>query len=129
MDTVGDFLTVVRNASRVRKPTCEVSYSKLRGKLANILKAEGYLSDVREAVNENGIKRLVLDLKYVDSTPALTVLRRCSTPGCRWYVSGAAIPKVLNGLGTSILSTSKGVMCDREARRMGVGGELICQVW
>jgi small subunit ribosomal protein S8 len=129
MDAIGDFLTVIRNASRVKKPTCEVPFSRLKKEIAEILRSEGYIADIADGVDKKGLPRLHVRLKYVRSIPALTAVKRCSTPGCRWYVGKDRIPKVLNGLGVSILSTSRGVMSDRDARKLGVGGELICQVW
>ncbi len=129
MDTIGDFLTIIRNASRAQKPACDVQFSQMKKEIAQILKKEGYISDLSEAQDDKGFKRLVVQLKYVQSMPALTMIQRCSTPGCRWYVAKQDIPKVLNGLGINILSTSKGIMSDRQARQLGVGGELICQVW
>lgn len=129
MDTIGDFLTVLRNAARAKKVSCEVQFSRIRKEIADILKKEGYIADVFEKTDEKGFKRLGVYLKYVQTVPALTALRRCSTPGSRWYVGKESVPSVLNGLGICILSTSKGLMSGRSAKRLGVGGELICKVW
>ena len=128
MDTIGDFLTVIRNASRVRKASCSVSFSNLRKGIALLLKAEGYLSGVEER-EENGLKTLVIRLKYVKGVPVLNVLKRCSTPGARWYVDSKHIPSVLSGLGICVLSTSKGILTGAQAKAQSVGGELICKVW
>ena len=129
MDTIGDFLTIIRNANRVRKAECCVPFSNIRKVIALLLKQEGYIAGVDEVTAENGLKSLVIRLKYVKGVPALNVLKRCSTPGARWYVDCKHIPSVLSGLGTCVLSTSKGVMTGHQAKKMSVGGELICKVW
>ncbi len=128
-DTIGDFLTHIRNSSAAQKATCQASYSKLRYDLAVILKEEGYLADVKEAQDERGFKSLQMKLKYVGNTPAITGIERHSTPGRRLYYGYRDIPRVLGGLGVAILTTSKGLMRARDARAQGVGGELICKVW
>ena len=128
MDTIGDFLTVIRNASRAHKVSCSVPFSNIRKGIALLLKAEGYLADVKES-EENGLKTLVIRLKYVKGVPALNVLKRCSTPGARWYVDSKHIPSVLSGLGICVLSTSKGILTGTQAKAQSVGGELICKVW
>jgi small subunit ribosomal protein S8 len=97
--------------------------------LAAILKAEGYISDYSTGSDEAGHKTLVAKLKYVDSAPAITGIRRMSTPGRRLYCRHSEIPLVLNGLGISILSTSKGLLKDQDCRRGKLGGELICNIW
>lgn len=129
MDTIGDFLTIIRNANRVRKADCCVSFSKIRQSMALLLKKEGYVADVKEVTDEQGFKRLVIVLKYVKGCPVLNRLERCSKPGARWYVNHEQVPSVLSGLGTCVLSTSKGIMTGYQAKKMGVGGELICKVW
>lgn len=128
MDTIGDFLTVIRNASRAHKATCSVPFSNIRKGIALLLKAEGYILGVEE-VESNGLKSLVVRLKYVKGTPVLNVLKRCSTPGARWYVDVKHIPSVLSGLGICVLSTSRGILTGTQAKAQGVGGELICKVW
>ena len=128
-DTIGDFLTTIRNASSAHKETCTVQSSKMRAAIASILKDEGYISDVSEGENEKGFKTLTLSLKFVGDTPAITGIERHSTPGRRLYYGCKDIPRVLGGLGVAILTTSKGVMRARDAREAGVGGELVCKVW
>ena len=128
-DTIGDFLTHIRNSSSAHKATCVTSYSKLRFDLATILKEEGYLLSVSEGKDDRGFKSLELKLKYVGNTPAITGIERHSTPGRRLYYGYRDIPRVLGGLGVAILTTSKGLMRARDARANGVGGELICKVW
>lgn len=128
-DSISDFLTIIRNACLARQDSCQARYSKLHLHIAQILKDEGYLREVSEGLGEDGHKRLFITLKYVNESPAITGLRRHSTPGRRVYFGYSDIPRVLGGLGVSILTTSKGVMRDRDARRLKIGGELICSVW
>lgn len=128
-DPVSDFLTRLRNASKAGLAECVSPHSKLKESLAAILKSEGYVSDVSTGADSKGHKTLVVKLKYVDNAPAITNLSRVSTPGRRLYYSYTEIPRVLNGLGISILSTSKGLLKDQDARRQKVGGELLCNVW
>jgi len=128
-DTIGDFLTTIRNASMARKNSCTMQHSKMRAAITAILKDEGYINDFSEGENEKGFKTLTVNLKFVESTPAITGIERHSTPGRRLYYGSREIPRVLGGLGVAILTTSKGVMRARDAREAGVGGELICKVW
>ncbi|KAF0093842.1 MAG: small subunit ribosomal protein S8 [Puniceicoccaceae bacterium 5H] len=128
-DTISDFLTIIRNAYRSGKDTCSGRYSKMHLAIAQILKDEGYIRDFAEGADDNGHKALVLTLKYVDDQPALTGIRRVSTPGRRMYFQSRDIPRTLGGLGLGILTTSKGVLKDRDARRQNIGGEMICSVW
>ena len=129
MDTIGDFLTIIRNASRARKVECIVAFSNMRKAIALVLKDQGYIAEVKESTSEAGFKTLIIRLKYVKGVPALNMLKRCSTPGARWYVNSQQIPSVLSGLGICILSTSKGVLTGGQAKAQSVGGELICKVW
>ena len=128
-DPVSDFLTRLRNASKAGLAECVSPHSKLKESLAGILKAEGYVVDHSDSVDEQGHKTLVVKMKYVDNAPAITNLSRVSTPGRRLYFRYTEIPRVLNGLGISILSTSKGLLKDQDCRRQKLGGELICNVW
>src|SRR4029078_6415981 len=129
MDTIGDFLTIIRNASAVGNQTCVCPSSKLRLEIVQILKNVGYIRDFVEAKNERCFKELSISLKYVKDQPAIQGIKRVSKPGCRLYYAYTEIPRVLGGLGMSILTTSKGLMRDSDARRQKVGGELICEVW
>ncbi|MDR0351043.1 MAG: 30S ribosomal protein S8 [Puniceicoccales bacterium] len=129
MDTVGDFLTAIRNASSAGKETCILSYSKMRESIASILKANGYVADYSKIDIEKNFPLLKIFIKYVNNRPAIVELTRCSKPGCRIYFGAKSIPPVISGLGLSILSTSKGIMSNRDAIRMNVGGELLCKVW
>jgi small subunit ribosomal protein S8 len=128
-DPLSDFLTSLRNASQARLPECAAPHSKIKVSIARILKEEGYVSDVGEGSDERGHKTVIVKLKYVGGEPAINGLKRVSTPGRRLYTRSTEIPRVLNGLGISILSTSRGLMKDGDARRQKVGGELICNVW
>jgi small subunit ribosomal protein S8 len=128
-DPISDFLTRIRNAIKAELAQCVVPHSTLKAAIARILKEEGYVSSVADGQDAAGHKTLVLTLKYVDNVPAITNLRRLSTPGRRMYYGYREIPRVLNGLGISILSTPKGLMKDQDARRQKLGGELICSIW
>lgn len=128
-DPVSDFLTRLRNASKAGKDECVSPHSTLKESLATILKAEGFVRDFANSTDEKGHKTLVVKMKYVDATPVITGIKRTSTPGRRIYTGYSEIPRVLNGLGIAIISTSKGLMKDQDARRNKLGGELVCNVW
>jgi len=128
-DPISDFLTHLRNASKAGLAQCVSPHSKLKESLANILKKEGYVRDVATGTDERGHKTVIVTMKYVDSAPVITGLKRSSTPGRRLYSGYSEIPRVLNGLGIAIISTSKGLMKDQDARRNKLGGELVCTVW
>lgn len=128
-DPISDFLTHLRNASKAGLAVCVSPHSKLKESLANILKSEGYVRDVATGTDERGHKTVIVTMKYVDSAPVITGLKRSSTPGRRLYTGYTEIPRVLNGLGIAIISTSKGLMKDQDARRNKLGGELVCTVW
>jgi small subunit ribosomal protein S8 len=128
-DPVADFLTRVRNAIKAKQQKVDVPASKLKSEIARILKEEGYIANFK-ATEENGQKLLRVYLKYSNSNEAaISNLERVSKPGCRVYVGRTEIPRVLGGLGINILTTPRGVMTGREARKAGVGGEILCQVW
>ncbi len=128
-DPISDFLTRLRNASKAKLDECVSPHSKLKESVAAILKAEGYVADHTNSTDAQGHKTLVVKMKYVDGAPAITGVTRVSTPGRRLYSSYADIPRVLNGLGIGIISTSKGLMKDADCRRNKAGGELLCNVW
>ena len=128
-DPISDFLTHLRNASKAGLAVCTSPHSKLKESLANILKHEGYIREVASGTDERGHKTVIVTMKYVDSAPVITGLKRSSTPGRRLYTGYTEIPRVLNGLGIAIVSTSKGLMKDQDARRNKLGGELVCTVW
>ena len=128
-DPIADMLTRIRNAGKAGLPAVEMGHSRLKAEVARILKREGYISDVAEDAAE-GKKVLRITLKYdYNEQPIIQQLQRVSRPGLRRYVAAAAVPRVRGGLGTAVLSTSRGVMSDREARAANVGGEVLCQVW
>jgi small subunit ribosomal protein S8 len=128
-DPISDFLTHLRNASKAGLAQCVSPHSKLKESLAHILKNEGFVRDVASGTDERGHKTVIVTMKYVDSAPVITGIKRTSTPGRRLYSGYSEIPRVLNGLGISIISTSKGLMKDQDARRQKLGGELVCTVW
>jgi len=128
-DPVADLLTRIRNAVSARQQKLDVPASKLKMEIARILKEEGYISNFK-ATEENGRKVLRVYLKYgSNNDAAITNLARVSRPGCRVYVGHQEIPRVLGGLGINILTTPKGVMTGRQARKTGIGGEILCEVW
>jgi small subunit ribosomal protein S8 len=128
-DPLADMLTRVRNACMVKFDSVDMPLSKLKVSVAKILKEEGYINDFHiQKEDVQGV--LSIDLKYDESNDKVIIgLRRVSKPGCRRYVNADNIPKVMSGLGIGIVSTSKGVMTDRQARKMRLGGELLCEVW
>ena len=128
-DPIADMLTCIRNASKAGLPAAEMGHSRLKAEIARIMKKEGYVADVAES-DADGKKRLRVVLKYdYNEKPIIQQLHRVSRPGLRRYVGAAEIPRVRGGLGTAVLSTSRGLMTDREARAARVGGEVLCQIW
>jgi small subunit ribosomal protein S8 len=128
-DPISDLLTRLRNASKAKLDECVIPHSTLKEGILAILKIEGYVADFANGTGVQGHKALVVKMKYVDGAPAITGIKRVSTPGRRLYFSYRDIPRVLNGLGIGILSTSKGIMKDADCRRQKAGGELLCNVW
>ena len=128
-DPLADMLTRIRNATKPRFSSVEMPLSKLKVSVAKVLKDEGYISDY--SINEEGPQgTLKLDLKYGGQNErVITGIRRVSKPGHRQYKTSNKIPKVMSGLGVAILTTSKGVVTDKEARLRNIGGELLCEVW
>lgn len=128
-DPVADFLTCMRNAIRAKHRKVDVPSARLKADLARVLLRERYISNFK-IIEGAGQGTLRIYLKYgANDTSVISGLKRMSTPGRRVYVKKDGIPRVLGGLGTSIVSTSRGLMTDREAREAGLGGELVCQVW
>lgn len=128
-DPVADFLTRIRNSIRARHQKLDVPASKLKGEIARILKEEGYIANYKPT-EENGQKVIRVYLKYgPNNEAAIRDLQRVSRPGCRVYLGRDEIRRVQGGLGISIMTTPKGVMTGRQARREGVGGEVLCEVW
>ena len=127
-DPIADMLTRIRNANQMRYKEVEVPASKIKLEIAGILKEEGFIVDYK--VKKNNIQDiLVLSLKYLDKERVITGLKRISKPGLRVYVKAEEVPTVLNGLGIAIISTSKGVMTDKEARKENIGGEVLAYIW
>jgi small subunit ribosomal protein S8 len=128
-DPVADFLTRVRNAIRARQQKLDVPASKLKLEIARILKEEGYIANFK-STEEEGKRVLRVYLKYgSNNEPTISNVQRVSRPGCRVYVGRNEIPRVLGGLGINILTTPRGVMTGRDARKQGVGGEILCEIW
>ena len=128
-DPIGDMLTRIRNAMMASYDTVDIPKSKLKLSIANVLKSEGFIKNYR-IVEEGARGTIRISLKYDEKgVPVISGLKRVSKPSRRYYTKSDKIPKVLGGLGVNILSTSKGVMTDREARKVGVGGEVLCAIW
>lgn len=127
-DPVADMLTRIRNASRQKHMTVDVPYSKVKNEIASILLKEGFIEAVE--LVENGVhKNIRITLKYKEAKSVIQGLRRISKPGLRIYAEASELPRVLNGLGIAIISTSKGIVTDKVARKNGVGGEVMAYVW
>ena len=129
-DTVADMLTKIRNASMAKHEKVEVTTSKLKLQIVKILKNEGYIKNFKKVVNKNGINSIRIFLKYDDDqNPVLHGITRISTPGRRVYSGYRDLPRVYNGYGVVVVSTSSGVITGKKARENKVGGELICSIW
>jgi small subunit ribosomal protein S8 len=129
-DPISDFLTRIRNAARAKHPRVDMPASKLKVEIARILKEEGYVATFKLVDESKVRKTLRVFLKYTsDRRSVITDLRRISRPGCRVYVGKMGIRPVVGGLGISILTTPRGLMTGRAARKAGVGGEVLCEVW
>jgi small subunit ribosomal protein S8 len=127
-DPIADYLTRLRNASRAQKPELNVPYSRIKSDLSRVLKKEGYITDFT-VEGEGAEKHLKVTTKFFEQSPAITNLHRVSRPGLRRYVASGEIPRVRGGQGIAILSTPKGVLSGREAKRQNVGGELLAFVY
>jgi len=127
-DPIADYLTRIRNATKAKKVRVEIPASKMKIGLSEILKNLGYIIDY-EVQDDNKQKRLNIVLKYKSGVPAISGLKRISKPGLRVYKSADKLPRVLNGLGTAVISTPKGLLSDKEARNQLAGGEVICYIW
>jgi small subunit ribosomal protein S8 len=127
-DPLGDMLTRIRNSLIRGKSKVVTPASKLRGRVLDVLKGEGFIRDYAEVEHPNGKREFEIELKYFEGEPVISEIKRVSTPGRRVYSSVTDLPRVQNGLGIAILSTSKGVMSDHAARENNVGGEILCKV-
>ena len=127
-DPIADFLTRIRNASKAKKVKVEIPSSQMKAGLAEILKKNGYIYDYK--IDEDNKQNVIsVLLKYSDGEPAINGLKRISKPGLRIYKKSDELPRVLNGLGTAVISTSKGLLTEKEARRQDAGGEVVCYIW
>lgn len=127
-DPIADLLTMIRNACRAKKDKVDVPAFKMNTEVLNILKREGYIADLKPLDTPN-IKLIRVYLKYAGNKSAIRNLRRISKPGLRVYTPKRKIPTVLRGLGIAVISTSKGIITDKEARELNIGGEILCYVW
>jgi small subunit ribosomal protein S8 len=128
-DPLGDMLTRIRNAQRAQKSTVRSPASKLRARVLDVLKREGYIRNYETIDVRPGIKELSIELKYHNGEPVIRELKRVSKPGRRIYAGVKDLPRVYNGLGIAIISTPRGVVSDAEARELKVGGEILCTVF
>ena len=128
-DPISDMITRIRNAQLRSLNTVSIPNSKMRERILNVLKEEGYISDFKSISNKNNSKFLLIDLKYNNGIPVIKEISRVSKPGRRIYTKAESIPKIQNGLGIAIVSTSKGIMTDNDARSKKIGGEIICKVF
>jgi small subunit ribosomal protein S8 len=128
-DPISDYLTRIRNAQKAKKKSVEIPASKLKLKITEILNKQGFVGEFNVVETSSKQGSIVIKLKYNNAEGVILGLERVSRPGIRKYVQSDSIPKVLNGLGVAIVSTSKGLMTDKEARKLGVGGEVLCNVW
>lgn len=131
-DPIADMLTRIRNASKVKKDEVAVPFSKIKLEIVKILKREGYIADFSEIKPGNGPDKfggIIVKLKYNDDEPAITTIKKISRPGRRIYSTKDNLPKVLNNLGLAIISTSQGLMTNRQAKKAGLGGEVIFEIY
>ncbi len=129
IDTIGDFLTVIRNGLMVSKPSVVAPYSRVKHAIADILKNEGFIRGCEIVEDASGKKVLKIALKYVNGESVIHEITRQSTPGLRVYAGAHNIKPVIGGLGLSIITTSRGVLSHKKAKELGVGGEIVCTVW
>ena len=129
MDPIGDMFTRIRNGQMRSLDNIKVPASKFRLKILEVLKSEGYINNFLIQNSKNNKKDLKVNLKYFEGSPVIKEIKRVSKPGRRVYSRASSIPKIQNGLGLAILSTSKGIMSDTEARKKNIGGEIICRVF
>jgi small subunit ribosomal protein S8 len=127
-DPISDMLTRIRNAGAVYKADVCMPYSKMKMAIAELLREEGYLEDCIEEVSDNAHKTLRLVLRYYEEKPVISTIKRVSKPGLRIYRGKEELPQVESGLGIAVISTNEGLMTDKQARRKGLGGEVICSI-
>lgn len=124
MDPIADMLTIIRNGYLIHKKEVSVTFSRFKQAVAQVLLAEGFIAKIQKKGNI-----LIIDLKYTNSRPAITKISRVSKPGLRVYKDKTSLPRLFAGMGVAIVSTSQGIMTNREAKKKGLGGEIICRVW
>jgi small subunit ribosomal protein S8 len=127
-DPISDFLTRIRNAAKAKKPRVDIPASFMKKNLAEILKKQNFIEDF-SVIEDNKQNMIRIQLKYKNGLSAISGLKRISTPGLRIYKNSSDIPRVLNGLGIAVVSTSKGLLTDKEARKNSIGGEVVCYIW
>lgn len=127
-DPIADLLTRVRNAVKAKKKTVDIPSSSMKRNLAEIMKASSFINDYN-VIEDNKQNILRIQLRYIKGNSAISGLKRVSTPGLRVYAGKDNLPRVLNGLGTAVLSTSKGLMTDKQAKKESIGGEVLCHIW
>jgi small subunit ribosomal protein S8 len=134
-DPIADMLTRIRNAQAVKKLTVVLPMSKIKFSIAKILEQGGWIKKAeiiktKSKKNSNSVfNEITIDLKYVNGQPAITSLKKISKPGCRVYANKNELPRVLNNLGIAIISTPRGLMTNKEAKKLGIGGEIICEIY
>ena len=127
-DPISDFLTRIRNAAKAKKVRVDIPASKMKISLAEILKKQNFIRDY-QVVEDNKQNIISIILRYTDGESAISGLKRVSTPGLRIYKNAKDLPRVLNGLGVAVISTSKGLLTDKDARQQSIGGEVVCYIW
>ena len=127
-DPISDFLTRIRNAAKAKKVRVDIPASKMKISLAEILKKQSFIRDY-QVVEDNKQNIISIILRYTDGESAISGLKRVSTPGLRIYKNAKDLPRVLNGLGVAVISTSKGLLTDKDARLQSIGGEVVCYIW
>lgn len=127
-DPISNLLTIIRNGIQAKKETVDIPASKLSGRILEIFKEDGYIEDFR-LMKDSVQGSYKVYMKYENKVPVIIGLKRISRPGLRVYAKNDKLPRVLNGMGTAVISTSKGVLNDRDARKMNIGGEVLCYVW
>lgn len=127
-DPIGDLIIQIKNASMAGKRAIDLPYSRLKHAVADLLQKEGYVSSVAKT-GDAPKESLHIEIRYQDDAPVITGLKRVSKPGLRWYVNKREIPTVVGGMGVSVLSTPQGIMTGKEAKKRGIGGELLCTIW
>jgi len=128
-DTIGDFLTIIRNGIMASKRFVDAPYSRINFELATILMQEGFVQNTEAIDDVPGKKRILITLKYVRGESVIHEIKRCSRPGRRFYAKSSTIRPIIGGLGLSVLTTNQGVMTHKRAKRLGIGGEIMCSIW